>query len=80
VIGTAVDGVSPHETNFRFVVLEKKPMEWRHRVTGTWEYRPAAKWRASLQAGYERVHNFDFVYAANRNSFLASAAIELLSW
>ena len=80
VIGTAVQGVSPHETDFHFVVLETKPMEWRHRVMGTWEYCPVAKWRASVQAGYERVHNFDFVYAANRNNFLASATLELLPW
>lgn len=78
VWGTASKGVSPHEYDFHFVRLETKPNEWRHRVMGTWTYRPTANWRASLQAGYERVHNFGFVYGDGRNNFLASATLELL--
>lgn len=73
-------GVPPFETDFHFVLLEGRPKEWRHRVTATWTYRPEARWRASIESGYERVRNFDFVGGATRNNFLASAMIELLPW
>lgn len=75
-----VDGVPPNETNFRFARLQARPQEWRHRVTATWTYRPDARWRAFVDAGYERATHYEFVQDASRNSFVASARIELLPW
>lgn len=75
-----VDGVAPHETNFRFVVIEPKPNEWRHRIVGTWQYRPDAHWRGSLIGGYEKAGNFAFVQDATRNGFLMSAMFEYFQW
>ncbi len=75
-----VDGEAPHETNFRFAVIEPKPDEWRHRVVGTWQYRPNANWRGSIVGGYERASNYAFVNDATRNGLVLSAMFEYFQW
>lgn len=75
-----VDGAPPHETNFRFVVVEPRPDEWRHRAAVTWTYRSGARWRAAFEGGWEQAGNYAFVKDATRHAFLASASVELLRW
>jgi hypothetical protein len=75
-----VDGVPPHETNFRFVKLQNFPDEMRRRAGVTWMYRATDRWRASLDGVYEHALNYAFVGGATRDGFVLSASMELLPW
>jgi hypothetical protein len=75
-----VDGTPPNETNFRFVKLQARANEFRHRAGVTWLYRAPTRWRGSLEAAYEHAANYAFVGGASRNGFLLSAGVELLPW
>jgi hypothetical protein len=76
----AESNAAVHERDFHFFVLVPKPAEWRRRVVGTWVIHPDGRRRITLQAGYERVRNFDFSTDANRSGVMASAAFDLLRW
>jgi hypothetical protein len=76
----AISNSAVDESDFHFIVLEHKPAEWRRRVVGTWVIHPAGRRRITLQAGYERVRNFNFSDGAHRNGVMASAAFDLLRW
>jgi hypothetical protein len=76
----AISNSAVDESDFHFIVLEHKPAEWRRRVVGTWVIHPAGRRRITLQAGYERVRNFNFSNDANRNNVMAAATFDLLRW
>jgi hypothetical protein len=66
--------------NFRFVLVEGRPAERRHRVVVDWVTRSEAGWRATVDVGIERVSNFEFVDGRNRTNALAGVRFELMRW
>jgi hypothetical protein len=71
---------NPHEDAFHFITLVGYPPEWRRRIVSTWSYRATNDRRYSVQLGYERVRDFEFVAGASRNNVLGSFSVELLHW
>ena len=57
--------------NFGFDRIAVRPKEWQARAVTTWRLLPDARQLGgTLQLGYERTRNFEFVERAGRNGFL----------
>ena len=57
--------------------IQDRPKEWRGRALVSWRSMPSKRpLGAFVQAGYERVQNFNFLDGDNRNNLLARVGME----
>ena len=76
--GTTSD--TPGDANFRFVLVQQRPAEWRQRLALQWSLAPTVGQRFTLQTGVERVRDAGFVAGARRMNSMLGAQWTWNAW
>lgn len=68
------------QINFRFLVRDARPSERRNRVVVNWLTRSETGWRMSVEAGVERVANWESLAGQDRTNATAGVKFEVVRW